>query len=575
MRTGTVGQMQKRAWGFYGYPGSPNLPVGEVRYVVGWHADQMTRLDWDVLIDGSEVWTVDPNPPDTPVADRKPVISTTREVKGPDGRTRQEEDLTAASRELLDLVGWDDTTIRAVDTNLFVGGQGNYIKTGKGWRVVSVVEPKRKETLKDADLDVPFLWPHPADPSKPDAPLFSVLELLSQLEWLDRQAQTQSRQRVMFSGVLATADELIGPDGKSFWDVWNDTLSAKQFDPDDMSPVRLSASVNGNVNLVKDGLNWIMPPFGYDATIDRRSVAAIQRLAYGLPIPPEILLGLQAQSRATAFQVEENSYRAHIEPPAWMVAQVPQDALTEILDDRTVEVRPNPARMLARRQSVSDAFELYDRVEISGDYLREVAGVPDDAAPSPKEREQRQPAATSAPSDPANVAADEPVTAAASDDLSSLLADLDAHLSSELAGVTAMCVDRARQRLGAAARGASEDVRKNADFKTMKSGELATTLGVDGLTAAGVKVGEVIAEPIDAAARWWTNRVTQAWSQAATLVPGWKGEGAWIEESVSVLDQALAEHIVNTLSVAELSPLDAGRIWDVVNAAAGDGDGVR
>lgn len=562
MRTGTVGNMQKRAAAYYGWPGSNNLPVGEVRYVVGWHADQMTRLDWDVLIDGSDVWTVDPNNENTKPEDRKPVISTTRE----DG----EEDVTAASTELLDLVGWDDTTIRAVDTNLFVTGEGNYCRFGNRWRVVSVVENKRKETLADADEDVPFIWPHPFDPKKPDAPLFSVLELLDELEWLNLQARTQSKQRVMFSGILATADTLHGPDGQEFWDVWNDTLSARATNPDDMSPVRLSGPMgtsSSDPNVIQDGLNWIMPPFGYDQTIDRRVIAGIQRLAYGLPIPPEILLGMQAQSRATAFQVEENAYRAHIEPPAWMVAQVAQDALTAILDDRTVEVVPNPSRMLARKQSVEDVKWARANNLVNPEYTREVLGIPEDAAPEDNDGVP----ISSAPiaTDPANDAADEPVTAATgTDDLSTLLADIDAHLSSEIAGYTVAATDRARQRLGAAAR-SNETVRSNPALKGLSSAQVAVALGVDGLTAAGVKVDDLIAEPIDSAARWWVGRIEQAWNQAATLVPGWSGKGDWVTESTDILDTALADHIVETLSEPLPSPLDAEAIRRVVNAAAG------
>lgn len=560
MRTGTVGNMQARAWGYYGFPGSKTLPVGEVRYVVGWLSDQMTRLDWDVLIDGSDEWTVDPNGPDTAPEDRIPVISTTRE----DG----EQDVTAASRELLSFVGWDDANVRAVTTNLFVGGEGDYIRDGKTWRVVSVVENKRKETLADADEVVPFIWPHPADPKKPDAPLFSVLEVLEELEWLNLQARTQSRQRVMFSGILATADELEGPDGTSFWDVWNETLSARAVDPDDMSPVRLSGPIGNGTgpNVIKDGVNWIMPPFGYDQTIDRRVIAGIHRLAYGLPIPPEILLGMQAQSRATAFQVEENAYRAHIEPPAWMVAQVPQDALSVILDDRVVEVVPNPSRMLARKQSVEDVK--WARVEglVDPEYVRKVLGIPEDAAP---ENDGVPIGRAPIASDPANDAADEPVTAAnESEDLSTLLADIDAHLSSELAGVTVMATDRARQRLGAAAR-SNESVRNNPDLKGLSSAQVAVKLGVDGLMAAGVRVSDLIGEPIDSASRWWVKRIGEAWSQAATLVPGWSGQGAWVEESVDELDRALSDHILSTLGEPDLSPLTAGDIRAVVDAAAG------
>lgn len=553
MRSGSVSEMQKRAWGYYGFAGSVNKAVGEVRYVNGWLADQMSRLDWDVFIGGSDTWTVDlPKTNDESDAGR---ISTRTD--------KDEEDQTAASGQLLDLIDWNDTNVRGVTTNLFVGGEGDFIQTGKGWRVVSVVENDRKKKIEEATQRVPFLWPHPADPSKPDAPLFSVLEILDELDWYSRQARTQSKQRMLIAGVVATADSFSGPNGESFWTMWNETLSARMDNPDDLSPVRLE----GPLEAIKDGINWIVPDFGYDDVLDRRVLACIHRLAYGLPVPPEILLGMQAQSRATAFQVEENAYRAHIEPPAMMVAQVAQDALNLLLDQE-VEVVPNPSRLLARRQSVQDVKDAYDRGLVEPAFVREVLGIPEDAAP---ENDGVPPAGAPAVSgkDPANVAADEPVTAATKTrDLSDLLADIDASLSSELAGVTVMAVDRARQRLGAYA-------RQNPTVKTqnreLTSSQLAVKLGFDGLAMAGVDVAGQIGEPVDSACRWWVRRIEQAWNQAATLIPGWSGQGAWVEESVDQLATRLAAHVIGTLGETDPPPLAAGDIRAVIDAAAGGG----
>lgn len=594
MGRNTVSTQQRKAWQFYGWPGSDRKPVGEVRYVNGWLADQMTRLDWDILIDGEGSWSVS--------------------IKGEDGKetrtvaTKQdgEEDVTAASAELLDLINWDDDNIRAVTTNLFVAGQGDYAELDNGWSVVSVIDPDRKDKLKGV-TSVPFLWPHPADPKKPDAPLFSVLELLDELDWLTRQSRTQSKQRVLTSGAWFISDEFQGPNGTDFWEQFNEVQSLRMADADDLSPLRFQ----GPHAVIKDGANWVKPDHDYDAVIDRRVVAAIQRLAYGLPVPPEILLGMQAQSRATAFQVEENAYRAHIEPPAKLVAQVAADALKELLTGYKVEVVPNPSTLLARRNSVQDVKDAYDRKEVTGEYMREVLGIPDAAAPEraddidpavqtaldmavaapslaqvpglPDLVEQIRsilngtpyvppapaPSTPAAPTDPANDAADEPVTAAVSSPtLSDLLADIDKALSYELAGATVMATDRARQRLGAAAR-SNQQLRSDPKLKGLKSAELATQLGLDGLTAAGVDVADQIAEPIDAAARWWVRRIGEAWSQMSTLVPDWTGQGAWVEESVELLADRLASHIVDTLTVVDAPPLEAGSIRDILNASSG------
>jgi hypothetical protein len=518
----------------------------------------MTRLDWDVLIDGSSEWTVENIP------GRETPISTTVAAAG---EGDPEQDLTAASTELLDIIDWTDTNVRSITTNLFVAGQGDYIYDTQSvrphWRVVSVVEKDRVDKIKRAQDVVPFIWAHPADPTMPDAPLFSVLEVLEELDWLNRQGRAQSRQRVLINGIIATADGFDKNTDSTFWDQWNQNLSAKMVDPDDMSPLRIS----GDVSLIKDGVNWIVPPFGYDDVLDRRVIAAINRLAYGLPVPPEILLGMQAQSRATAFQVEENAYRAHIEPPAWMVAQVAQDALTDLLDGVRVEVVPNPSALLARRNSVEDTKWAYTVGLADPTYTREVLAIPEDAAPDP----DGVAPGTSAPieADPANVAADEPVTAAnRSEDLSTLLADIDFHLSSELAGATAMATDRARQRLGGAAR-VNKQVRDTAEFKGLSNAALASTLGVDGLTVHGVDVAAQITEPLESVAAWWARRVGEAWEQTKTLIPGWSGQDAWVTQSSEALVTALTTHVVDTLGEPVPPPLDAEQIRVVVDAAAG------
>lgn len=550
-----VGTQQKRAWGFYGLSGMPTRPVGEVRYVVGWQADQMTRLDWDVLINGSEEWSVT-----LPAAEGVEVG--TIATKQADG----EEDVTEASRQLLELIDWTDTNVRSVTTNLFVPGQGDYVQTDDGWEVVSTIDPDRKKKLESRTV-VPFLWPHPADPKKPDAPLFAVLELLDELDWLNRQSRTQSRQRVLISGVQLVADGFNGPNDTTFWDVWNDAMKAKMVDPDDLSPIQLS----GALELIKDGFRWETPDFKYDDLLDRRVSAAIQRLAYGLPVPPEILLGMQAQSRATAFQVEENAYRAHIEPPALQVAQVAQDALNLILDDEfTVQIIPNPGRLLARKNSVQDVKDAYDRGLVTPEYVREVLGIPEDAAP---EDDGVAPAGVPvAESDPANDAAGEasPINASTGDtDLSTLLADIDSALASELAGATVMATDRARQRLGAAVR-TVDNTYRSGEYKGLSNAQLAVKLGFDGLSGTRIDVADQIAEPIDSASKWWVSRVGQVWNQISELVPGWSGQGDWVTESVDVLAESLVAHIMDTLDQDVPPPLEAGQIRAVVDVAAGD-----
>lgn len=68
-----VREQQIQCWGYYGAYGAvaaaagaagakcvSNIEaVGEVRYIVGWAADQMSRMQWDVMVDGSADWELE------------------------------------------------------------------------------------------------------------------------------------------------------------------------------------------------------------------------------------------------------------------------------------------------------------------------------------------------------------------------------------------------------------------------------------------------------------------------------------------------------------------------------------
>lgn len=392
-----VRDLQLKAWGYYGAgavggtPMGPRPygarahspePVGEVRYIVGWAADQMSRMQWDVLVDGSANWELE-------LADKSVISSTPGDKNGPGDYSH-----SASSKAVLKSIGWTNRMVRLVTTNLYVAGELFYVHVDDKWKTLAVIHPNQREIFDKADYIVRGLWPSPVADDEPDAPLFGVLSILEDMDWLARLSRAQSANRVSMRGILGSADGLSFAGGGDFWSEWDDAIRKKMEDPTDVGPVHL----RGAQELVKPeasgrgmgGLSWVVPDFPYDARIEGRMESMIHRLSYGLPIPPEILMGLSAQSRATAFQVEENSYRAHIEPPAHIVAQVATDVLSTLFPDIDIEVVPNPTLLLAKRSTVQDVKDAYDRGEVSGNYLREVLDIPATAAPSEEERARRQ-----------------------------------------------------------------------------------------------------------------------------------------------------------------------------------------
>lgn len=574
---------QIRAWNFYGAPNAParnrknsapapnsvqpGQQVGEVRYIIGWMADQMVRMGWRVKISGSEKWRI--------VTPNGVTITSNPDTQG-DAQTGEEHPVNASARLLAEIM-WDSRTVREVTTNLFVAGELHYALDKDRWRVVSVVRPDRDEIVQRSSIVVHGIWPHPGDPEAPDAPIFGVLGVLDDMLWLNRLSRSQSANRVGMRGIVGVADsfKVSGIDdatGDAFWANFEEALSRPMDDPTDVSPVGLV----GSESLVKPegngmaGLSWVIPDFPYDEKIDARMQSLISRLAYGLPIPPEILLGLQAQSKATAFQVEGSTYRAHIEPVALLVAEVATRALALFLpDEERVEVVPDPTTILARRHSVQDVLEAFDRQAVSEAYLREVLGIPEGAKPDAEELERRTQKTVTVDGvteDPANKAADEPVTAAASmpgelgerakrandseeaEFVADLLHRIDLTALHELVGAAGQGVLKARERIGAYLR-SQPRVRERIQAETSND-QVIDELGAEAcMTALGEKGEKLISSALESTLSWWRGRARKAQAQVAEVLSAvtdsLEFDPASIDGSVAELDAVLRRAVMN------------------------------
>lgn len=576
---------QRRAWGFYGTPVTPagkgssssrsqfsnyGKQVGEVRYIVGWIADQMVRMGWRLRVNDSEKWEL--TMPDGSIVKSDP--DSAKDIQTDSSHPAN------ASRTVLEAIDWNARTVRQVTTNLFVAGELHYVQDARGiWRVVSVIRSDREDILKGAKVAVRGVWPHPGDPDAPDAPLFGVLNVLDDMLWLNRLSRSQSANRVGMRGIVGVADsfKVAGKDGSdadSFWLDFEQSLSRPMDSPEDVSPVGVIAAAD----LVKPegsgmmGLSWVIPNFPYDDKLDARMTALVQRLAYGLPIPPEVLLGLQAQSKATAFQVEGSTYRAHIEPVALLVADIATDVLSILLDQvDSVEVVPDPTTILARRHSVQDVMEAFDRDAAGEKYLREVLGIPESAALSEEERQtriemRRSGSRAAASSDPANDAAREPVSAAAqmpgesfepipesdqfdsvaSERLSSALHTIDSTAFYELVGAAQAAVSRAHERLGARVRASAKlkaafpDELTNEEVGQEHAETILSTLGIDG--------EKIVQSALAPTLKWWGERmqksidqVDQVFKAAGQEPPAWPAIA--IELSQKKLRAVLADAV--------------------------------
>lgn len=135
----------------------------------------------------------------------------------------------------------------------------------------------------------------------------------------------------------------------------------------------------------------------FSAQVPELRMAAIRRLALGMDVPPEILLGSAQSTSWSAWQTDESTLRVHLVP----LMQLITSSLTEgwlrpmleelPLSEKEQEQIPKlvvyfDIGKLKIRQDVSgDAQNLFDRFEIDADTLRMALGYGQDSAPDDKE----------------------------------------------------------------------------------------------------------------------------------------------------------------------------------------------
>lgn len=133
-----------------------------------------------------------------------------------------------------------------------------------------------------------------------------------------------------------------------------------------------------------DGIRWITPPNAELTTVvaDLRDKAT-RRMAIGLDIPPEVLLGMGNANDWSAATLEEASVKLYIEPDMMIIC----GALTEGYLSPALELEGldpakfaywyDPAELILRPNRALDAKDAFDRGVIGQAALRRELGFPE------------------------------------------------------------------------------------------------------------------------------------------------------------------------------------------------------
>lgn len=324
----------------------------------------------------------------------------------------------AGQSELLDRLGLHLTVVG--DSVLIgpVNGSDGGEPPFDQWRVYSTEEVSarsghiylkfpgnaREVQIPDNTLAIRVWRPHPKYYWDADSPVKGSFSVLRELDLLDQHVHASAVSRLAGAGLLGIPEELDLPTG----DMETEGTEVDQF-------VAMLSEVMGLAIKNRESAAALVPiilrgPAEYidkihhfdfstefASQVPELRLGAIRRLALGMDVPPEVLLGSADSTSWSAWQTDESTLRVHLVPMLQLIASSLtvgwlRPALENLpLSTAQKEQIPNlvvhfDTSKLDIRQDISgDAQALYDRLEIGADALRKATGYSPHSKPNDKD----------------------------------------------------------------------------------------------------------------------------------------------------------------------------------------------
>lgn len=284
------------------------------------------------------------------------------------------------------------------------------------WHVMSTTEISEKRGVfsycdpytgteiplrQGVDMVIRTWIPHPRLQSHADSAARACVPSLREIEKSSQAIAARLDSRLASNGLLLMPQEVEFPKGDTdatgaaaVMDYLMKAMTASMKSPGEASAqVPIVAMIPGEmIQYVK----WLTFTTELDQSLLDLRKDAIGRLAIGLDMPPEIMLGLGESNHWSAWQIEEAAYKIHIAPLLDRLADAitthwfhPALRLAGITDPERYIIGFDVTDILSRPDNFTNMTELWDRVLISDEAMREAAGVPESAAPTDEEKSTR------------------------------------------------------------------------------------------------------------------------------------------------------------------------------------------
>jgi hypothetical protein len=301
--------------------------------------------------------------------------------------------------------------LRLMGINLTVAGEMYLVgRSGRGdeedkWYVVTPSELTRwaggvmydygagpMQLIDNVDMLVRIWTPHPRRVWYADSPARGVMNVLIEIERLTRYVFSQIDSRLVSAGMLFIPDDMDFPDVGDEPTTASDSMMAKLAQAGEAS-LKGDGSATGVLPMIAEipgeYLGKIqLVNFASELSKEAKELReeAINRFAYGMDFPPEILKGTGQTNHWASWNITDQTIKIHIEPIMTRIV----DALTSCvlrpflkkigLDPKKYVVWYDTSGVITRPNRLTDAINLYKEQLLSGAAVREAGFFREDEA---------------------------------------------------------------------------------------------------------------------------------------------------------------------------------------------------
>lgn len=320
--------------------------TGEIHYVTTQQARLVSRLHWDVRVNGADL---DPEAADELLA-------------------------AAFGADLPELA-------RQAALHLEVAGAYLLARIDDEWEVLPYpVGYAEQQKLKRADVTTLVSNPDPVDPRRFDSPVLAALDVARELLLARAQARAAARSRTAQLQTIIYPLEGV-PDPEAFEAELMDVMTAPL--EDERSSATVVPNMIGFPGERIDQWKTLDLTGPLDEKLHDKIAGLIRQLAVIMDAPPEILTGMGETNHWTSWAIQEDNWLGHVEPMAQMIGRGFAVAIAQATGTpvEAIDVLPDPAPLLKRRPTITDALAAYTANLVSADWARAQLGADVDDAP--------------------------------------------------------------------------------------------------------------------------------------------------------------------------------------------------